>query len=230
MDRTAIRETRLLRLLGGVLALVAVFALAGVTAAPAQDLHTQLQATQSKLSQAKAREGVLSTTIQRYDAQLHQLEGQVASLRNQIAVVRVQLRRVEGQLARDRQQLKILRARLHRALAVLSKRLISIYKSGQPDAMTVLLDAHGFNDVATRADYLRLIQQQDTHLAGTVRHLRDGARATVHRVKRERDGIAAKKAELAQAERALAARQAQLAAARSRQQSALAQVHSSAQK
>ena len=230
MNRIVIRETRRLRLLGAGLALAGAFALAGVTAAPAQDLHSQLNAAQSKLSQAKAREGVLSTTIQRYDTQLHELEGQVASLRNQIAVVRVQLRRVEAQLARDRQHLKILRARLHRALGVLSKRLVSIYKSGQPDALTVLLNAHGFNDVATRADYLRVIQQQDAHLAGTVRGLRDGARSTVHRVKRERDGIAAKKAQLARAEQALAARQSQLAAARSRQQSALSQVHSSAQK
>jgi murein DD-endopeptidase MepM/ murein hydrolase activator NlpD len=213
-----------------VLALAAAFAFAGVAAAPAQDLHSQLHEAKAKLSQAKAREGVLSTTIQRYDTQLHALQGQVASLRNQIAVVRVQLRRVEAQLARDRAHLKVLRARLERALAVLSKRLISIYKSGQPDAMTVLLNAHGFNDVATRADYLKLIQQQDAHLAGTVRGLRDSARSTVHRVKRERDGIAAKKEELARTERALAARQVQLAAARSRQQSALAQVHSSAQR
>src|SRR5262245_59631645 len=230
MDRTATRRTRRRRPIGVVVALAATFALAGVDAAPAQDLHSQLHTAQAKLSQAKAREGVLSTTIQRYNTQLQQLQGQVASLRNQIAVVRLQLQRVEAQLARDRERVKVLRARLHRALDVLSKRLVSIYKTGQPDAITVLLNAHGFNDMATRADYLRLIQNQDAHLAGQVRSLRDGARATVHRVKRERDGIAAKKAELARAEQALAARQSQLAAARSRQQGALAQVQSSRQR
>src|SRR6059058_4222840 len=119
-----IGETSRWRLLGAVFACAAAFAAAGVAVAPAQDLHSQLHGAQAKLSQAKAREGVLSTTIQRYDAQLHTLEGQVASLRNQIAVARVQLRRVEAELARDKHRLKVLRSRLHRALAVLSKRLV----------------------------------------------------------------------------------------------------------
>jgi murein DD-endopeptidase MepM/ murein hydrolase activator NlpD len=209
---------------------VALAACVGATAAPAQDLQSQLDQAQSKLSQAKSREGVLSTTIQRYDEQLQRLEGEVASLRNQIATVRAELARVKAELARDKQRLKELRGRLRRALGVLSKRLVAIYKSDQPDALTVILNAHGFDDMLTRYDYVRRIQQQDTDLVGEVRHLRDGARATVDRVAAERDQIAARKAELARAERALAARQSQLSAARTRQQGALAQVKQSEQR
>jgi peptidoglycan DL-endopeptidase CwlO len=206
---------------------LAGLAIAGGPSAPAQDLHAQLDRAKAKLSHAKAREGVLSTTIQRYDARLRELEGQVASLRNEIAIARTELRRVKAALARDREHLQVVRARLERSLAALSQRLVAIYKSGSPDALTVILNAHGYDDLATRYAYLRRIERQDADLVGQVRRLRDRARATVRRVKRERDQIAARKAELARAARELTVRESQLAAARSRQQDALAQVRQS---
>jgi peptidoglycan DL-endopeptidase CwlO len=206
---------------------VAGLVLAGGASAPAQDLHAQLNQAKAKLSQTKEREGVLSTTIQRYDERLSQLQGQVASLRNEIAIARTALRRAEAELARDRAHLKVVRARLDRSLKMLSARLVAIYKSGSPDALSVILDSHGYDDLATRYAYLRRIERQDADLVAQVRRLRDRARATVHRVKRERDRIAAHKAELARAARELAARESQLAAARSRQQDALAQVRQS---
>jgi peptidoglycan DL-endopeptidase CwlO len=216
-----------LRILLAALACAATFAGACVAAAPAQDLQSQLHDAQSKLKDAKAREGVLSTTIQRYDTELHRLQGQVASLRNQIAIAQVQLRRVRAELVRDKQRLRVLRGRLHRALAELSKRLVDIYKSGEPDVMSVILSAHGFDDLATRADYLKSIQQQDTHLAASVRNLRNGARHTVKRVTGERNTIADRTAQLESAQRQLAIRQGQLATARSNQQAALQQVKDS---
>jgi murein DD-endopeptidase MepM/ murein hydrolase activator NlpD len=206
---------------------LATLLLLGGSSAPAQDLHSQLNQAKAKLSHAKAREGVLSTTIQRYDTQLRQLEGQVASLRNEIAIARTQLRRVEAALARDREHLKAVRARLDRSLALLSARLVAIYKAGSPDALTVILSSHGYDDLVTRYAYLRRIERQDSDLVAQVRRLRDQARSTVHRVKRSRDRIAARKVELARAARELAIRQSQLAAARSRQQGALAQVKQS---
>lgn len=212
---------------GALVAATATFALAGGTEAPAKNLHAQLHEAQSKLGQQKQREGVLSSTIRRDDQRLQQLQGQVATLRNQIAVARNQLARVKAELARDRIHLKVLRGRLARAMRVLEHRLVAIYKSDSPDAMTVILNAHGFDDLLSRYDYLKRIQEQDTHLVGRVRGLRDEARHTVMRVKGERDRIAAREAELAQSERELAARQVELAAAQSRRQDALAQVKQS---
>src|SRR5436190_23852165 len=162
---------------------LAVLVAVGGSSAPAQDLHTRLNQAKAKLGHAKAREGVLSTTIQRYDLRLRQLEGQVASLRNEIAVARTQLRRVEAALARDREHLKAVRARLSKSLALLSARLVAIYKTGSPDALTVILSSHGYDDLTTRYAYLRRIEQQDEDLVAQVRRLRNRARSTVHRVK-----------------------------------------------
>ena len=231
MDNSTRQTRRPRRSVGVVVALgaVAAVALGGGSSAPAKDLHTRLRHAQSRLSEKKKREAVLSTTIQLDNRRLHQLESQVATLRNQIAVARNQLQRIEAELARDRIHLKALRARLEKSLGVLSDRLVAIYKSDQPDALTVILSAHGFNDLLTRYDYLRRIEQQDADLVDQVRHLRDDARATVDRVKAERDRIAARKAELAREQRELAVRQEQLAQAQARQQDALAQVKRSAQ-
>jgi peptidoglycan DL-endopeptidase CwlO len=226
------RQTRRWRrraILATLVAAVGALVLVGESPAPAKDLHAQLHRAQSKLSEKKQRAGVLSTTIQRDNRRLHELEGQVATLRNQIAIARNQLQRVQAELAKDRIHLEVLRGRLRRSLAVLADRLVAIYKSDQPDALTVILSAHGFDDLLTRYDYLKRIEQQDADLVGQVRHLRDDARDTVKRVKAERDRIAARKAELAREQRALAARQAELAAARARQQDTLSQVQQSAQ-
>jgi peptidoglycan DL-endopeptidase CwlO len=219
------------RVCGAAIAIAAVagFGLAGNSAAPAKDLHAKLHRAQAKLSEKKRREGVLSTTIARDNRRLRELTAQVATLRNQIAIARNQLDRVEAELARDRIHLRVLRGRLRRSLRALSDRLVAIYKSDQPDALTVILNAHGFDDMLTRYDYLRRISQQDADLVGQVRHLRDAARDTVRRVAAERDRISARKAELARQRHELAARQAELAQARTRQRAALAQVRQSEQ-
>src|SRR6478672_10919917 len=44
------------------------------------------------------------------------------------------------------------RAHLKRALGDLQARLVDIYKSGAPNAAEILLNAHGFRDLANRAN------------------------------------------------------------------------------
>src|SRR5919201_2909068 len=126
-------------------AALAASILAGGSTAPAKDLHAQLDRAKTQLSRKQHRAGVLSSTIRRDDRRLQALEGQVATLRNEIAIARDQLQRVEAQLARDRIHLRVLRGRLRRALGALEDRLVAIYKSGQPDALTVILNSRGFD-------------------------------------------------------------------------------------
>jgi peptidoglycan hydrolase CwlO-like protein len=180
-----------------LLALLCAAGLAGGSAAPAKDLHAQLERARSKLGEKRKRQGVLSSTIRRDDARIAELEGQVATLRTQIAVTRERLERVEARLAKDRAHLELLRARLRRALGVLEDRLVAIYESDQPDALSVILDAQGFDDLLSRYDYLKRIEQQDTDLVAAVRRLRDAAREVVRRVRAERDRVAAREAALA---------------------------------
>ncbi len=214
--------------LAGALAVAVGLSMAG--GAPAQDLQSQLDQKRSQLQHTQAREGVLSTTIQRYGDRLDELRGQVAALRSRVATVQAQLAATKAELKRDKARLALLRARLKRALKVLRQRLVAIYESSEPDAMTVILSSKGFDDLLNRYEYLRRIHDQDTSIAERVRGLRNEAEDTVARVRAARDEIAAKQAELEQAQAALEARQGDLAAARQQDQQALASVQDTKQR
>jgi peptidoglycan DL-endopeptidase CwlO len=217
-----------------LLALAATLAAAAVMSiavgAPAQDLHSKLHQKQAQLHHANAREGVLSTTIQRYGARLDQLRNEVASLRNREATVEAQLAKAKAELKRDKAHLELLRARLKRALKALRRRLVAIYESSQPDAVTVILNSRGFDDLMNRYEYLRRVQSQDNSIAARVRGLRNEAKDTVDRVRGERNEIAARKAELERTQAALEARQGDLVNARQRDQQALGQVRDTQQR
>ncbi len=221
-----------------LLAFVALLAVAGALAlaggAPAQDLEAiqskiessraQLDEKQSQLQHAEDRAGVLSTTIQKYGDQLDQLRGEVATLQNRIAIVQTQLRKKEAELKEAKARLAALREHLKRSLRILRERLVAIYESNSPDAMTVILNSRGFDDMVSRYDYLQRIQSQDNSIAVRVKRLRNEEKDTVERVRAARDAIAAKQAELERTQAELEARQADLAAAREKDQQILGQV------
>ncbi len=209
-------------------------ALAVAGGAPAQDLEAiqsridasraRLDDKQSQLQHARDRAGVLSTTIQKYGEQLDQLRGEVATLQNRISIVQTQLRKKEAELKEAKARLAALRERLKRSLRILRQRLVAIYESNSPDAMTVILNSRGFDDMLSRYDYLQRIQEQDTAIAVRVKRLRNEEKDTVERVRAARDAIAAKEVELERTQAELEARQADLAAAREKDQQILSQV------
>jgi murein DD-endopeptidase MepM/ murein hydrolase activator NlpD len=221
-----------------LLALCATGVVTGVLAvaggAPAQDIQAiqnkidssraELGQKQDQLQHAKDRAGVLSTTIQRYGDRVDQLRGDVATLQNRIAIVETQLQKKAAELKEAKARLVELRARLKRSLRVLKQRLVDIYESNNPDAMTVILSAHGFNDLLSRYDYLQQIQSQDTSIAVRVKRLRNEEKETLDRVRAARDAIAAKQAELEQSQADLEARQSSLIDARQKDQQLLSQV------
>ncbi len=221
-----------------VLALAgALIVLAGLTVAggaPAQSLQeiqqklndsrSQLDSKQSQLQHAKDRAGVLSTTIQKYGDRLDQLRNQVASLRNQISIVQTQLQQKEAELKQAKARLVELRAKLKRSLRILRGRLVDMYESSTPDAMTVILNSHGLRDMLTRYDYLQRISSQDTSIAVRVKDLRNQEKQTVDRVRAARNAISDKKAQLEQSQAALESKQSDLAAAQQKDQQVLGQV------
>jgi murein DD-endopeptidase MepM/ murein hydrolase activator NlpD len=213
-----------------ITALAATVAVLTLTAgAPAQDLQSQLDSKRAQLEHANSREGVLSSTIQGLGERLDQLRGEVATLRNREAIVQAELNKKEAELKRAKDRLAVLRVRLKRSLKVLRERLVAIYESSRPDAVTVILNSNGFDDLLSRYDYLERIQSQDTSIAERVRNLRNETKDTVERVRAARNEIAAKRAELARTRSELESREGDLATARQQDQQALDQVQSSQQ-
>lgn len=216
-------------------ALSLTIALAGAPAAPAEPIAARISSTRQQIALARQKEGVLTTTISRYTRRIGRLQGEVAVLRSrgervqrQLELKQAELRRARAELRRERIRLHRLRLKLRRSIRILEQRLVAIYKSDQPDILTVVLESDGFADLLERTDYLGRIGDQDKRVVGRVRELRNQSRASVarltsleRRVEAARDAIAAKRRELARARGALEHRQGALTAVRGRKRAAL---------
>lgn len=189
--------------------------------ATGQDLQSQLQHKRDRLDQVKHQEGELSTTIEKFGERIDALIGEISVLRNRVAVVQQELSQKQAELHRDRARLAQLKAHLRSSLNALRNRLVDIYRSGEPDLLTVILDSSGFDDLVDRYEYLRRIEENDSSVVGRVRTLRNDTIVTVERVTQERNEIADRKAELVRTQTELESRQSELDAARADQQAAL---------
>src|SRR5262245_57328481 len=203
--------------------LVCAIALTGGSAS-GQGLQEKLNSTQSKLSHAQAHAGVLTGRISHESAQLQQLTSQVAALRNREAVVAAELAQKQSQLDQAQARLEALKQKLREAIQILEQRLVAIYETNDPDLITVLLHANGFDDLVARTQYLQSLQHQDNDIVSRVRELRNEMQVTVNTVRAARDEIAARKAELDATQAKLKKRTTELASARKKQHATLEQV------
>jgi peptidoglycan DL-endopeptidase CwlO len=224
-DSTIAGRRARVALLGAIATLLAALAAGlAVRDAPAQSLQERLEATEAGIEKAKKKEGVLTTEISRYSGRIDTLSGEVATLRNREAVVQAELDAKQAELEAEQERLEQLRARLQLSINTLSDRLVAIYKSGEPDVISVILSADGFDDLLARTEYLQSIENRDSEIVGQVRDLRDQTEQSVAVIKNARNVIAQKRQELEQTRQALEARTAELDAARDRQAATLEDV------
>jgi murein DD-endopeptidase MepM/ murein hydrolase activator NlpD len=216
-------RARLAAALGVALAAIAVGAFTAASS-PAQSLQERLSETEDRLGEVEQREGVLTTEISEASETITRLQGEVADLRNREAVLAEELAQKQAELDAAQARLDQLRERLALAVELLEERLVAIYKSGEPDLITVVLESEGFDDLLDRTEYLQRLEEQDIEIVGRVRELRNEMRETVDTVKAARDAIAERKQELERTRADLEARAAELAAARAEQRDTLAAV------
>jgi murein DD-endopeptidase MepM/ murein hydrolase activator NlpD len=88
----------------------------------------------------------------------------------------------------------------------------------------VLLQAHGFDDLVARTEYMQTLQDQDNDIVARVRTLRNEMQATVNTVRAARDQIAQQKQELEATRLKLRQRTEELAVARRKQHATLMRV------
>ena len=219
-----------------VAALVAAAALAFAAIRPAPSaaaslgqLHSQLGTQQSRQRSLSASIGSLSHLIGSLDSQITLVRGRESSVAAQLRHDRTQLARVQRQLAAEQIRLTALRRRLSGARTLLGAQLRSGYESTAPDLMTVVLDAHGFNDLLDQLNFLgRAEHEQQSLISVTAGAKRQAAQAatrlaTLQRTDRLTARVTAIRARALSGMNALlASRQAALGRARSAQAAALA--------
>ncbi|HEX7290447.1 MAG TPA: peptidoglycan DD-metalloendopeptidase family protein [Conexibacter sp.] len=144
--------------------------------ASVSSLQNRIDRKQSQLDRVNGRARVLSTDISGLTQRIDRLQGTATTLlRRENAIQadlddkRAELRRTQDELRRVRARLVQLRARLERSRAVLADRLVELYKSDEPDIVSVVLDADGFADLLENGAYLQRIGEQDRRIITAVR-------------------------------------------------------------
>jgi murein DD-endopeptidase MepM/ murein hydrolase activator NlpD len=201
-------------------------------------LSDRIEQKREQIEEAKQKEGVLTTTIQQFSTRIDGLEGEIQATQDRLDRAQASLDRQKEELLAVRDRLEAARDRLERlrselvtARRVLAQRLVEIYKSDTPDALTVVLESDGFGDLLERTEFLERISAQDRDITDRVRGLRDQAQDQAVELAdlEEREQLAAERIlqernQIASAQGQLVSSRDQLAAARSERRGALASV------
>ncbi len=135
---------------------------------------------EAKLSSAREEASAISADLQRSNQQLAAAEQEAAAaeareqrLSGLLAEGEERAAALSAKLERTRQRLAVERARLRRAHRALAERLVAIYESGTPSTASLVLGSGDYQDLVTRATYLREIAESDRALAERVEEVRN---------------------------------------------------------
>jgi septal ring factor EnvC (AmiA/AmiB activator) len=166
-----------------VCGLVAAAAL-GVGFAGAADpsLQDKIDSANSEAGQLSDRIDAQAQRIASLERQARQAGARAMVLSAQVQRAQARSQRLAAQLDAAQRRLDELRAQYAKAVKQLDQRLIAIYETDAPDAMTVLLNSDGFDDLSTRSDYLQAIHEGDLRVAHRVESLRDQMEDRTHQI------------------------------------------------
>jgi murein DD-endopeptidase MepM/ murein hydrolase activator NlpD len=239
--------SRRVRVLIGVAVLpLVVFALLPLTSSGAPTLGkitSKIDRKKAQIGWHRGRERVLSTDVAGYTSKIDGLQADITTLQTREVRLQVsldakqnELGRIQADLRRERLRLARLRARLAEARTALAQRLVDMYKAGQPDLVTVVLESNGFADLLERTAFMQRVSHQDARIIDIVRRAKADATSTAARlgtlekraalvaeqIKGQRDQVAAVKGQLVD-------RQSRFADARAQKSSLLASTRNSRQ-
>jgi murein DD-endopeptidase MepM/ murein hydrolase activator NlpD len=142
-------------------------------------MDRRMDIVRAKIRDKKAKEGVLTSTITTYNHKIQGLQGEIRGLQerqNHIQVSldakRRELYSTQDKLEKAKDRLARLKVYLAKAQKVLAARLVQMYKDGEPDVLTVVLESDGFADMLERTQFLDRITNQDNQIITRVRTLK----------------------------------------------------------
>ncbi|MFL5863118.1 MAG: murein hydrolase activator EnvC family protein [Solirubrobacteraceae bacterium] len=110
--------------------------------------------------------------VNQLDASISALRGRLSRLQRDLDAKRAQLLSLRTQLAAAQTRLKQLQATEAADEQVLAQQLIGSYEGPQPDIVSVVLDATGFNDLLERLDFAQRIGRHNAQIVGRVKSAR----------------------------------------------------------
>jgi len=183
---------------------------------------------QAALATVRDQQSALSQQLAESNQQINALIGEVSQAREAEAAAAAalqakeeELAAAEDELAAGRDHLARVRDRLRAAIRELEQILVSVYKSGDPNVVEVLIESSSWEDASVDATYLDRVHDYQEDTVARVEDLRDEVESTVarladtrDRIAAARDDLAARHQELADQRAALEAQEQQLYAAR----------------
>jgi septal ring factor EnvC (AmiA/AmiB activator) len=173
--------------LGAAASLLALLAALVLIAAPAG--AADRGALEAKLTTAREEAGSIAAGLQQSHAELASAEAEAQRAENHerrltelLTEGEARAAELERKVERTRARLRRERARLERARTALANRLVAIYETGVADPTSIIFGSGDYEELATRADYLRLISESDSALAARVAQVRDQVRRAAERV------------------------------------------------
>jgi murein DD-endopeptidase MepM/ murein hydrolase activator NlpD len=204
-------------------------------------LSGRIDRTRDRIDNKRQHEHVLSEQLTGYALRISGLQGEITGVQRRMTRVQVSLERkraeldgIRDRLTRARARLVRLRAELGEAEAALGTRLVEIYKSDEPDVLTVILEADGFADLLERTEFLERVSEQDARIVTRVRDLKRQVTRQVNdlgvlegRAEAARNAIVARRNDIMAARNRLVRRRDELASVRSARRAALGRIRHS---
>ncbi len=183
----------------------------------AEALESQIQARGDRIAGLEQQADSAQAEIGQLSGELESGEAKSAELSANLATAERNLREAQTQLGRARQ--------------VLATRLVDIYKHDEPSYLELALSSEGFDDLTSRAGYLRAFQNADSRVADRVQSLTDSVQdhvAEIIDVKAQIDdhnqSLADARQGVAEARASLKGQAAELASAKAQENSDLAEI------
>jgi septal ring factor EnvC (AmiA/AmiB activator) len=218
-----------------LVAFAAAVALFGVLTALVLGLAPQAGAAdagslEAKLAGAREEAGAIAAGLRASRERLAAAEGEAAAaaaredrLSGLLAEGQERAATLGRKLAATRERLAAEKARLRRSREALAARLVAIYESGTPSTASLIFGSTDYQELSTRANYLRAIEDSDGALADRVEQVRDEVRHEARLVAELEARALAYNERLAAARDQIASVRAAVQAAAARQQSIAAE-------
>jgi cell wall-associated NlpC family hydrolase len=139
--------------------LIATLAAAAAGSAEPTQLNSKRAEAQQVLAQVQAMDAQLEKAVEAWNG------------------ANVRLDQIQHDLATNRARLEVARKNLTKARARVSARVVALYTTEQPDALSVILGASSLGDLIERIDSANRIADQDARIAAEVRQYRNEVQA-----------------------------------------------------
>ena len=134
---------------------------------------------QQKISSGRQHVSSLAGALAAANRKVNQISTNIAATSSQLSTIQSDLNAKRAQLLSLRAQLTAAQTRLAHLQAteaaderVLAQQLVGTYEGAQPDIVSVVLEATGFNDLLERLDFAQRIGRHNAHIVGTVKAAR----------------------------------------------------------